>query len=106
MTFLVQVGATVSCTHQGRATATAPNPRVKLGGAPSLTIVGQMAIAGCGMPPPNAGNGPCVTGQWLSGTTRVLSNGQPLVTPSSTSACAPTGTPLVVTATQTRVSAL
>lgn len=106
MTFLVQVGAAVSCTHQGRATATATNLRVKLGGAPSLTIAGQMGVAGCSMPPPSAGNGPCVTGQWLSGTTRVLSDGQPLVTQSSTSVCAPTGTPLLVTATQTRVSAL
>jgi hypothetical protein len=36
----------------------------------------------------------------------VLANGQPLVVQSSTSICAPTGTPLMITVTQARVSAL
>jgi hypothetical protein len=37
--------------------------------------------------------------------TRVTSNGQPLVLFDSQSVCAPTGTPLLVLSTQTRVSA-
>ena len=40
-----------------------------------------------------------------SGTTRVLSNGQPLVVQSSKAICAPTGTPLIIAVTQTRVAA-
>jgi hypothetical protein len=36
----------------------------------------------------------------------VFGNGQPLVVQSSTSICAPTGTPLMITVTQTRVSAI
>jgi hypothetical protein len=35
-----------------------------------------------------------------------LSNAQPLVVQSSTSICAPTGTPLMITVTQTRVFAI
>ena len=58
------------------------------------------------MPPPPAGNGPCVTAQWITGSTRVLAGGQPLVVQSSQSLCAPTATPLMVVATQTRVTAV
>lgn len=104
--FLVQVGAQVICAHGGKATPTTPNPRVTLSGAPSVLIVPPYTIAACTLPPPTAANGPCVSGKWLTGTTRVLSNGQPLVVQSSTSICAPTGTPMTIVATQTRVTAL
>ncbi len=103
--FLVQVGAQVVCSHGGQATPTAPNSRVTLGGQPSVLITAPYTVAGCSLPPPTAANGPCVSAQWLSGTTRVLSNGQPLVVQSSQSICAPTGTPLIIAVTQTRVSA-
>jgi hypothetical protein len=102
---LVQVGATVTCSHGGTATPITPNPRVTLGGAPSVLVTSVYSIAGCAFPPPPTANGPCVTGQWLSGTTRVLSNGQPLLCQSSTSVCAPTGTPMLITVTQARVTA-
>jgi hypothetical protein len=63
-------------------------------------------VAGCTLPPPPGANGPCVTATWLTGTTRVLSNGQPLVVQSSQAICAPTGTPLLILFTQIRASAL
>lgn len=103
--FLVQVGAQVLCAHGGQATASVPNPRVTLGGPPSVLTTSPFLIAGCALPPPPAANGPCVSGQWLTGTTRVLSNGQPLVVQAGTSLCAPSGTPMMVVATQTRVTA-
>lgn len=103
--FLVQFGAQVICAHGGQATATVPNPRVLLGGTPSVLMSTPYVIAGCAFPPPPAANGPCVTGQWLSGTTRVTSNGQPLVVQSSTGICAPTGTPMTVLVPQARVFA-
>jgi hypothetical protein len=62
-------------------------------------------VAGCALPPPPAANGPCVTATWLNGTTRVFSNGQPLLNQSSQSICAPTGTPLIILLTQLRVTA-
>lgn len=104
--FLVQVGAQVMCSHGGQATPTVPNPRVLLGGAPSVLMSTPYVVAGCAFPPPPVANGPCITGQWLSGTTRVLSNGQPLLVQSSTGLCAPTGTPLLVVMPQARVAAI
>ena len=92
--FLLHLGATVLCAHGGQATPSAPNPRVLLSGQPATTLGAPYMIAGCAMPPPTAGNGPCVTGQWLMGATRVLIGGQPALLQASPSICAPTGTPL------------
>lgn len=104
--FLVHIGAQVLCAHAGQATPTVPNPRVTVSGQPTVLMTAPYVVAGCTFPPPPAANGPCITAQWLMGTTRVLSNGQPLVVQSSQAICAPTGTPLLIVATQTRVSAL
>lgn len=104
--FLVQVGAQVLCSHGGQATPTVPNPRVTVNGQPTVLVTAPYVVAGCTLPPPTAANGPCVTAQWMSGTTRVTSNGQPLLVQSSQAICAPTGTPLMIVMTQTRVSAL
>jgi hypothetical protein len=104
--FLVHVGAQVLCAHAGQATPTAPNPRVTVSGQPTVLQTTPYVVAGCTFPPPTAGNGPCVSAQWITGTTRVLSNGQPLLVQSSQAICTPTGTPLIIAATQTRVSAM
>lgn len=104
--FLVHVGAQIVCSHAGQATPTVPNPRVTVSGQPTVSITSPYVIAGCTLPPPTAANGPCVSAQWLSGTTRVTSNGQPLLVQSSQAICTPTGTPLLIVATQTRVSAI
>lgn len=104
--FLVHVGAQVLCSHAGQAQPTVPNPRVLVSGQPTVAIAAPYVVAGCAMPPPPAGNGPCVTAQWLMGTTRVLSNGQPLVVQSSQAICVPTGTPLLILVTQVRASAI
>jgi len=104
--FLVHVGAQVMCAHGGQAQPTVPNSRVTVSGQPTVAITPPYTVAGCTLPPPTVANGPCVTATWSTGSTRVLSNGQPLVLISSTSVCAPTGTPLVITTTQTRVTAI
>lgn len=104
--FLVHVGAQVTCSHAGQAQPTAPNPRVTVSGQPTVLITAPYVVAGCAFPPPPAANGPCVSAQWLTGTTRVLSNAQPLVVQSSQAICAPTGTPLLILVTQTRVTAI
>jgi hypothetical protein len=101
---VLHVGATVLCAHGGQATPTAPNPRVTVSGQPVATIAAPYAIAGCAFVPP-AGNGPCVTGQWIAGTTRVLVLGQPLALMAGSSTCVPTGTPLLPVSAQTRVIA-
>jgi hypothetical protein len=104
--FLVHVGATVLCAHGGQAQPTAPNPRVTVSGQPIVTLPTPYVVAGCALPPPPAANGPCVTAQWVSAATRVTSNGQPVLLLDSQAICAPTGTPLLVTVTQARVSGM
>jgi hypothetical protein len=100
---LIHVGAQVKCAHVGTATPTVPNPRVLVSGQPTVTITAPWVVAGCTMPPPPGGNGPCVTAQWVTGSVRVLSNGQPLVLFDSQAICAPTGTPVLIVASQMRV---
>ena len=104
--FLLHLGAQVLCAHAGQATPTAPNPRVTVSGQPITTIAAPYVVAGCTMPPPTAGNGPCVTAQWITGATRVLASGQPVLLLDSQAICAPTGTPLMVVAAQTRVTGI
>lgn len=100
--FLLHMGATVLCAHAGQAQPTAPNPRVKVGGQPVVTQPTLYTIAGCTMPPPTAGNGPCVTAQFMMGATRVRVGGQPVLLQDSQAICTPTGTPLNIVVTQVR----
>ena len=104
--FLLHVGATVMCAHGGQAQPTVPNPRVTVLGQPTVTMAPPYVVAGCGFPPPLGGNGPCVTAQWITAATRVTSNAQPLLLLDSQAICAPTGTPLLITVTQTRVTGI
>jgi hypothetical protein len=104
--FLLHVGATVLCSHAGQAQPTVPNPRVTVSGQPTVTMTAPYVVAGCTLPPPTAANGPCVTAQWVTAATRITSNGQPLLLFDSQAICAPTGTPLMIVLTQTRVTGM
>jgi hypothetical protein len=103
--FLLHQGATVLCSHAGQAQPTAVYPRVMVSGMPTVTLSAPYVVAGCVLPPPPAANGPCVTAQFTVGSTRVLASGMPLLLFDSQAICAPTGTPTIVAATQTRVLA-
>ena len=103
---LLHVGASVLCAHGGTATPTAPNPRVLVSGQPTVALSSMYAVAGCTLPPPPGANGPCVTAQYVTSAVRVLSNGVPLLLIDSQAICAPTGTPLIASVTQTRVSGI
>ena len=100
---VVHLGATVICSHGGQATPVAPFPRVVVSGQPVVTLTSPYVVAGCPLPP--VAGGPCVTAQWVVGSTRVLAGGAPLVLQSGTAVCAPTGVPLIVLVTQPRVVA-
>jgi hypothetical protein len=104
--FFVHVGATVTCAHAGQAQPTVPNPRVTVMGMPTVAMTSPYMVAGCVFPPPTNGNGPCVSAQFTTGTVRVTSMGQPLVVVSSQAICVPTGTPLIIALTQTRVTGM
>jgi hypothetical protein len=104
--FVLHVGASVLCSHGGQAQPTVPNPRVTVSAQPTVTIAAPWLVAGCALPPPPAANGPCVSAQFVTAATRVTSNGQPLLLFDSQAICAPTGTPLLVLASQMRVTAM
>ena len=101
---ILHQGAVVTCSHGGVATPTAPVPRVLVSAMPVATIAAPWAIAGCPVVPP--GPGPCVTGQWVLGATRVMALGQPVAILGGVSVCAPTGTPMIPSVAQTRVVAM
>ncbi len=103
--FLLHVGATVMCSHGGQAQPITPFPRVLVMGMPVVTLASQYAIAGCAFVPP-AGNGPCVTAQWIVGATRVFAGGAPVLLQAGQSICVPTGTPLIPIVTQMKVAGI
>jgi hypothetical protein len=104
--FLVEEGAVVMCAHGGQAQQVVPNESVTLDGMASSLLPDPWIVAGCpGIPA--AAVPPCVPAQWLVGTTRVTSFGQPLLVQSSTATSTTNGTPLLpVVVTQTRVVAI
>jgi hypothetical protein len=104
--FLLHLGATVMCSHAGQAAPVAPYPRVLVSGQPTVAISSMYAVAGCTFPPPPSGNGPCVTAQYVTSATRVFGSSGPLLLIDSQAICAPTGTPLIATVMQPRVSGI
>jgi hypothetical protein len=104
--YLVQQGATILCAHGGQAQPLMPNPRVKVGGQPTVLQSSPYSVAGCANPPPPANVGPCAVANWVTGAMRVKSMGQPVLLQDSRSICVPTGTPLTVAVTQVRVKGM
>ena len=102
--FLLDADATLLCSHGGHAHATILNPRVTVSGMPTVTLASSYVVGGCPLPPPPEANGPCVAARFITSALRVKSGGQPLLLADSRALCAPTGTPLVIVATQTRVT--
>lgn len=103
---LLHVGATVLCSHAGQAQPMTPNPRVLVNGQPTVMMTSPYVVAGCTLPTPPAANGPCVTAQWITGATRIVSNGVPLLLFDSQAICAPSATPLLVSVAQPRVTGM
>lgn len=100
--FLLHQGATVLCLHAGQAQPTVPNPRVKVGGQPIVTLPTMYTIAGCpfnvsGVPTP------CVTAQFVTSAVRVMAGGVPVLLQDSQAVCVPNGTGLNIVVTQVRV---
>lgn len=101
--FLLHQNAIVTCTHLGKATPTSVVPNILVMGQPIVVATGPWTVVGCALPPPPAANGPCVSGIFYTSALRIAAYGNPVLLQDSQSICAPTGTPLIVFATQTRV---
>jgi hypothetical protein len=105
--FLLHEGAVVTCAHAGPASPTVPNPRVKVFGMSTVLASVPYKITGCTFPAMTSGaSPPCVTAQWTTASLRVKSMGQPLVLIDSQATCVPNGTPLIIGATLTKVTAI
>ena len=104
--FLLHFGAVVNCMHAGIAQPVAVNPRVTVSGQPIVTRVNSYVVAGCTFPAMSAGAPPCATAQWVTSALRVTSLAQPVLLQDSQATCIPTGTPLLISTIQPRVSAM
>jgi hypothetical protein len=101
---LLHVGAMVTCAHSGQATPLAPSPRVTVSGSAIVTKLSPYTIAGCTLAP--GLGGPCATAQFMSFATHVTSDGAPVLLMDSQASCLPTGTPLIISNAQTRVTGI
>ncbi len=101
--FFVHQGAAVMCSHAGQASPTAPDLRVTVSGQAIVTLATPYTVAGCSFTTPAGNPLPCITGQWLTGATRILASGNPVILQDSQSICTPNATPMTITTTQTRV---
>lgn len=102
---MLHQGATVLCAHGGQAQPTAPNPRVTVSGQPIVMQPSPYVVGGCPFNVSGAPS-PCVTANWTTAATRVTSNGMPVLLLDSQAICVPNGTPLTISATQTKVTAI
>jgi hypothetical protein len=103
--FLLTLASQVNCSHPpGKATPASVSTRVTIMGQGVATKSSSYAVAGCTMPAPPNGNGPCATALFSTNATRITTMGIPVLLQDSQATCVPTGTPLVVAGTQSRVS--
>lgn len=94
--------STVMCPHAGQATLTTSNTQAIVDGAPVLLMSDQHTIAGCTFAPGGVPS-PCVSIQWVTGSTQSKVQDTPVLLQTSVGLClnalqAPQGTALVVQA--------
>jgi hypothetical protein len=103
MSFLLHEKAKVVCLHTGQAKPMVTDQRVKVSGNKVAIKLPLYTISGCTLPPPIAGNGPCVTAKWMTAARRVKASGQAVLLSDSKATCAPSGTGIKIVLTQRRV---
>jgi hypothetical protein len=103
--FILHEGAMVMCAHGGTAEPTEMSERVMVGGQFVTTQPAPYSIAGCVFNISGAPS-PCVTAQWTVAATQVFADGLPVLLLDSQATCVPNGTPVIITTTQTQVTAM
>ena len=99
--FILHAGASAICPHGGSATPVETDARVTIDGLPITTLSSSFVITGCTL----SGSARCQTAHFVIAAKRVTANGQPVLLRDSEGICEPSGVPLVIGQTQTRVSA-
>jgi hypothetical protein len=114
--FLLTTDSAVTCQHGGSVLNQLPQPRVLVSGSPVLPEPGLGIVSGCPFQP-LSGSGPtgkthtitgplpCMTAEWVTATTRVHSNGEPLLLDTSEAVTSPGGGSVAITVIQQRVRA-
>src|SRR5690606_17844716 len=103
---ILHLGASVACTHGGQAIPTVPSPNITVMGQPVVLQPAPYSLAACPFTTPAGNPLPCLTAQWITAATRITSFGMPILLIDSQAICAPNGTPVLVTASQTRVTGI
>jgi hypothetical protein len=103
--YILDQSSTIMCYHGGQAQATAPNPRVKVGGSAVVVQTAPHTVSGCPFVTPGGTPQPCVTAQWTTAAIRVKAGGMPVLLQDSQAVCVPNGTGVNVVVTQFRVKA-
>jgi uncharacterized Zn-binding protein involved in type VI secretion len=104
--FILHQGATILCAHGGQAQPTVMSPRIMVGGQPIVLQPNPHLVSSCPFTTPGGNPLPCVTATWITGATRVTSNGMPVLLQDSQATCFPNGTPVTIVSTQTKVLAM
>jgi hypothetical protein len=86
MPAILQMGATIQCTHGGIVSVVPTNTRVRVNGAFALLATDVYLVAGC---PFTVGPKvqPCVTVEWQAPATRVKINSQQVLLETSIGLC-------------------
>jgi hypothetical protein len=99
--FLLHEGATLMCSHGGQAQPSVPSPRVKVNRQAIIIQSDTYTVVGC-----TNTNSPCTTASWTSASTRIKSNGVPVILIDSQSLSLPLNTPLSIIIAQARVKGM
>ncbi len=100
----LHLGTTIVCAHGGVAFSHTSSHRVRINGQPAITVVDQLLISNCTqatVPPLE-----CLSGQFLTGASRVLIGGVPVVLSTSRLICMENALPLIIVWAQARVLAV
>ena len=115
--FLLTTDSVVTCPHGGSVETQPSQPRVHVSGSPVLPESSQGSVSGCPFQP-LSGSGPtgkthtitgplpCMTAEWSTATTRVHSEGEPLLFDASEAVTSPGGGSVTITEVQQRVRAI
>jgi hypothetical protein len=79
---------------------------VTVSGQPVVTQAAPHSVAGCPFTTPAGNPLPCVTAQWVTGATRILVGGVPVLLQDSQAVCVPNGTGVQVVVTQPRAKGM
>ena len=87
--YLLHLGATVSCPHQGQVSIISGNAKVKVSGKAVATSNDAFTVAGCPftLPTPVPKPQPCVKVQWIVPAKHVRVNGRPVLLAESQGLC-------------------